>query len=88
MQFMITYELTPATRDVGQARFKETGGLPPEGVEMQGRWHNLAGHRGFVLAETDDAVALATWMQDWTDVLTFEVNAVANDEQMIEVLGA
>ncbi len=37
MIFHISYELSSENREAAQNRFKETGGLPPEGVEMLGR---------------------------------------------------
>ena len=40
MQFMVKYSLNPENRDAVQGQFKETGGLPPAGIEMLGRWHN------------------------------------------------
>jgi len=87
MLFHITYEIDPAGRNAAQDRFRETGGLPPEGVTMVGRWHAAAGLMGFLVAESSDAVAIGKWMQDWTDVLTFEVTPVVDDEGITEVIG-
>lgn len=86
MLFHVSYELPSEHREAAQTRFKESGGLPPEGVEMLGRWHCAEGLRGFVLAETSDAVAIANWLQDWTDLLTFEVAPVLDDDQMMSVI--
>ena len=88
MQFMITYAFTPGHRNTAQDRFRKTGGMPGEGVKMLGRWHAVGGSRGFLLAETSDGVALGRWMQDWTDLLTFEVIPVNNDEDVMKVIGA
>ena len=52
---------------------------------MLGRWH-LAGGKGVVIAETSDAVAIANWLQDWTDLLSFEVTLVLNDEEIMSVM--
>lgn len=84
---MIEYTLRPEHRDVVQARFQETGGLPPDGATMVGRWHRLAGLGGYVLCESDDPVAIGKWMQDWTDVLSFDVVPVGDDAEITEVLG-
>ena len=43
MKFHITYEFSPNDRDEIQAQFKETGGLPGEGVTMLGRYHAVEG---------------------------------------------
>ena len=88
MLFMISYLFRPETRDVAQARFKKTGGMPGANAKMLGRWHNVGGHRGFILAESNDLVAIGKWMQEWTDILTFDVAPVVNDEDVMKVLGA
>ncbi len=88
MLFMITYAFSPEDRDEVQTRFKETGGRPGPGAKMLNRWHHVAGHRGFVLAESNDAIAIGKWMQEWTDLLEFEVTPVNNDEDVMKVLGA
>jgi hypothetical protein len=40
-----------------------------------------------VLAESNDSVALGKWLQEWTDLLTFDVMPVNNDEEVLKVLG-
>jgi len=86
MLFHIEYTLQPSARNDAQSRFQETGGGPPEGATMVGRWHKAGGLGGFLLAESSDPVAIGKWMQQWTDLLEFEVTPVLNDEQVMEVL--
>ena len=88
MLFVTKYTTAPATRDLGVERFKKTGGPPPAGVKMIGRWHMADGSGGIVICETDDATRLAAWVNDWTDVLVFDIRPVLTDEQMAKVLGA
>lgn len=88
MHFMITYTFAPRDRNAAQDRFKKTGGMPGAGVKMLGRWHDIGGHRGYVLAESSDSVAIGRWMQEWTDLLEFEVTPVNSDEEVMKVLGA
>jgi hypothetical protein len=87
MIFHITYEISPERRNESQKRFKETGARPPTGVKMTGRWHCAQGLRGFIVAESSDAAAVAKWMQDWTDLLSFEVAPVITDEELAKVIG-
>jgi hypothetical protein len=87
MIFHIAYEYPAADRDEVHARFLRTGGVPPEGVKMLARWHSVEGNRGFVMAETGDASALAGWMHDWSDFLTFEITPVLSDEDFTSVIG-
>ena len=88
MTFMVTYKISPAHRNAAQTRFKQGGGLPPEGVKMIGRRHKVDGSGGFSLCETDDLAALAKWTQEWSDLLEFETFPVLDDQQLALVLGA
>ena len=88
MLFMISYSFHPEVRNTAQDRFKKTGGGPGPGAKMLGRWHAIGGSGGFVLAETNDSIALGKWLQEWTDILEFDVVPVNNDEDVMKVLGA
>lgn len=88
MLFMVSYTFAPDVRNEVQERFKKTGGNPGAGTKMLGRWHVVGGGHGFVLAETSDSVSFATWLQEWSDALEFEVFPVNNDEDVMKVLGA
>jgi hypothetical protein len=88
MLFVITYSFDPSARNTAQDRFRKTGGLPGAGVKLHGRWHAIAGNRGFLLAESGDSVAIGKWMQEWTDILRFEVVPVNSDEDVMKVIGA
>ena len=59
MKFMVTWSTNPAHQKEATARFLETGGGPPEGVKMLGRWHGSG--MGYVLAETSDVKAIYEW---------------------------
>jgi Protein of unknown function (DUF3303) len=86
MKFMITWASSPANSKATLARFTETGGSPPQGVTMLGRWHAPHNNRGFVLAETDDAKALYEWVNQWNDLLEFNLAPVIEDAELTEVL--
>lgn len=88
MLFMITYSFPCDARNTAQDRFKKTGGMPGEGVKMHGRWHAVGGNHGYLLAESNDSVAIGKWMQEWTDILEFDVVPVNNDDDVMKVLGA
>lgn len=87
MLFHAQYDYSPDDRDRVHQRFKETGGLPPAGVTMLGRWHSVEGNRGFLIAESEDASAVTSWLHGWTDLLSFEVTPVLTDEQFKDVIG-
>ena len=86
MLFHACYTYSTDARDKVHKRFLDTKGAPPAGVAMLGRWHDAAGNRGFLVAETEDASALAAWLHQWTDLLEFEVSPVLADEQFADVV--
>jgi hypothetical protein len=84
MKFMIEWSVEPDRQKEATARFLQTGGGPPEGVKMLGRWHGAS--KGFVLSETNDAKALFEWTARWTDLLKFVVTPVVEDAEAAEVM--
>ena len=86
MLFTISWKHHPTRRNATQDRFMATGGPAPEGMTMHARYHNVDGSGGFAVIETDDAVALATLANDWSDLLELNITPVANDEVMGSVI--
>jgi len=83
MKFMVTWSTEPIHQKEAVARFLKTGGGPPAGVKMLGRWHVSGG--GFVLAETNDVKAIYEWTGQWSDLLDFAVTPVLEDAEAAEV---
>ncbi len=87
MKFVTVWSYRPENRDQGQARFKQIGGdKPPAGIKLIGRWHALAGGKGVHVCECDDAMALAKWVQNWTDILSVEIYPAMDDEDAVKFL--
>ena len=88
MKFMMTFTWNPdtAARAEAVARFQKTGGLPPQGAKLLGRWTraDLAG--GFDLIESDDAKALAEFAWQWNDLMRIEIVPVLEDADLGQVL--
>ncbi len=87
MTFHITYRALNMQRNDVQERFKSTGAPPPGGVTMKGRWHSVNGNEGYIIAESTDIEAVGTWIQEWSDLLQFEVTPVLTDEQIGKIIG-
>lgn len=87
MLFHAAFAYSTDDRDAVHQRFRQTGGVPPEEVTMVGRWHSADGNCGFLVAETDDATALSRWLQEWTDLISFDVTPVLTDEQFNQLIG-
>lgn len=88
MKYIVAWTLS--TGDAYRAateRFLTSGGAPPEGVTMLGRWHGM-NKQGFAVAETSDAKALYTWLAQWADVMDISVTPCLEDADAGAVLQA
>ncbi len=86
MIFVTVYSFPPENRDACQARFKESGGMPPAGINLLGRWHAVGGLKGVHVCECDDAIAFAKWAQEWSDLLSIEIYPALDDDGVAKFL--
>ena len=88
MKFMLSFAIKPETkgRDEAIARFKKTGGQPPKGVKLLGRWTAADFSGGFVLVDSEDASALTSFALMWSDLMELKAVPVIEDAQLVEVL--
>jgi hypothetical protein len=87
MLFTLAWTHAPQARNETITKFMATGGMPPEGVKMLSRYHNVDGSGGFAVCDTDDASALASWALDWNGLIEIKVTAIMDDETISGVLG-
>jgi hypothetical protein len=88
MLFIVSWSISSANRNSAIGRFLKTGGAPPAGVNMLGRWHAVGGASGFGVAEASDPAAIQKWVLEWSDLMTMEVQAALTDEQIAPLLAA
>ncbi len=88
MKFMLTFHWKSGTqtRDEGIARFRQTGGQPPKGAKLLGRWTRADLSGGFDLLESDDPQALAEFALSWSDLMALTIVPVLEDESFARVL--
>lgn len=88
MKFMLTFSWKPDIKalDQGIARFQKTGGQPPKGVKLLGRWTRADFSGGFDLLECDDAQRLAEFALMWSDLLELTIVPVLEDKDLSKVL--
>lgn len=86
MRYMASWTL-PHGEDYRAAitRFLKTGGVPPAGVTMIGRWHGANG-AGFAIAESDDAKAIAEMVTEWSEFMDIQATPVLEDAELAGVL--
>ena len=86
MKFILTFTVPPETRGEAMARFLETGGRPPPGVRLLGRWTRLDLCGGVAVLESEDPKALTAFAQGWSDVLELTLALVLEDRDLADVL--
>ena len=88
MKFMMTFDWTPdtKTRSEAIARFRKTGGLPPKGAKLLGRWTRADFSGGYDLLESDDPQAIAEFALMWSDLMQLTIVPVLEDAALTEVL--
>ena len=58
MLFIVSWKICSENRNHVIERFLKTGGVPPEGVKMHGRWYAVGGAAGVGIADqVRDAIA-------------------------------
>ena len=88
MNFMMTFHWKSDTNTQSEAisRFKKTGGQPPKGAKLLGRWTRADFSGGFDLLESEDPQALAEFALMWSDLMELNITPVVEDAQLSEVL--
>jgi hypothetical protein len=88
MKFMLTFSIKPESkgRDEAIARFKKTGGQPPNGAKLLGRWTRADFSGGYDLLETDDPKTLMEFALMWSDVMELLIVPVLEDGEVAEAL--
>ncbi len=88
MKFMLTFDWKPDTNTQNEAisRFKKTGGQPPKGAKLLGRWTRADFSGGYDLIESEDPQALAEFALMWSDLMELRITPVVEDAQLVEVL--
>ena len=88
MKFMLVFTTTPdkAKRNEAIARFLKTGGQPPKGARLLGRWTRLDFSQGYDLLESDDPRALTEFALAWNDLMKIEIVPVIEDQELSGVL--
>ncbi len=88
MKFIVQWNGLPTAENSVIERFTKTGGQPPEGVKMLGRWHAIGGLHGFAVVEAEDTRGLSALALEWGDLLTMSIVPAVTDEELGAALGA
>lgn len=87
MKYIVSWVVPQGSFNQAVERFLKTGGKPPTGVDMLGRWHGMGG-KGFAIAESDDAKAMYLLQAQWADLLSMTVTPCLEDADAAEVMAS
>jgi hypothetical protein len=89
MKFIATFAIKPDAkgRDEAIRRFKQTGGQPPAGVKLLGRWTAADFSGGYDLIESKDPAALTHFALMWSDIMELRLVPVVEDAELVDSLG-
>ena len=79
-------------RDEIFARFVDSSTNPaynfPWGVNMMGRWHDLACLSGTSIGDADDVTKRMQWLQHWSDKVDLELSPCIEDDDASAICAA
>ena len=65
-------------------RFRDRGRMAPDGLTYVSSWVDEKLERCFQLMETGDRTLLDRWMENWQDLVDFEVYPVLPSKEAVE----
>jgi hypothetical protein len=65
-------------------RFRDRGRLAPTGLSYVSSWVSDNLDRCYQLMETEDRALLDQWIENWPDIVDFEVHAVISSTEAAE----
>ncbi|OBG15885.1 hypothetical protein A5765_08195 [Mycolicibacterium celeriflavum] len=87
MKYLVQWHLSePSVVRAAAKRFLETGGKPPEGASIVGRWFGTNG-KGCVVVEASDAKQVLELVTEWSEFMQIEATPALEDHEAGEVLG-
>ena len=87
MKYLIQWELQAATFRDAVGRFLTTGGVPPQGVTLVGRWHGTNG-TGCAVVDAPDAKSVFAYLAEWMEFFPIEATPLVEDGEAAEVLAS
>ena len=72
-KFMVVEKFRPNCRDKVYERFNKQGRMLPDGLTYVESWLEKNGDRCFQLMETDDPKLFRDWIENWKDLVVFEI---------------
>lgn len=85
MKYLVQWSFPHDTFRQSVQRFLKTGGEPPSGVTLIGRWHGMNG-KGCAVVEASDPTALFGYVAEWMEFIAIEATPLVEDAEAAQVL--
>lgn len=72
-RYMVIEIFHPGCKETVYERFDARGRMLPEGLVYLNSWLEEDGDRCFQLMETHDVTLFDRWMENWKDLVSFEI---------------
>lgn len=67
-------------------RFREKGRMTPDGLEYLSSWVDTKLERCYQIMETSDPTLMEEWIENWSDIVEFEVIAVTSSADAAQAM--
>jgi len=85
MLFLGIWTYEPSQRDKAIQRRAEKGTGFGAGAKVMSEWSDLAGGRGFVVVEADDATPILEGILAWSDILETEIIPIVDTNEVLKM---
>lgn len=86
MQYMIIERFHPSKVKAMYERFTEKGRMLPQGVTYINSWINESVTGCYQLMESESLEKLQEWINNWKDLVEFEIVPVISSEKAKEIV--
>ena len=69
-------------------RFREKGRMTPDGLEYVSSWIDVDVTTCYQLMRTDNFALFQLWIDNWKDLMDFEIVPVRTSAEMVELMQA
>ena len=86
MLFMAIERFAPGQAPEVYRRFRDRGGMAPDGWRYISSWVDFDFERCFQIMEAEDAEVLREWTANWDDLIDFEIIPVRTSQEAATVI--
>ena len=85
MQYMVIERFKKPAEEIYR-RARDQGRMMPEGLKYVSSWVDLEFKVCYQLMQTDDESLFTVWVDNWKDLVEFEIIAVRTSQEAMEII--